>query len=351
MDITDVRIKLIAEPNDRLKAVCSITLDGVFVVRDLKVVDGTQGLFVAMPSRKLTVHCQRCNSKNHLRARFCNECGSKLPPPRMPAEGNGRTKLHRDVAHPITTEFREQIQARVIDAFQNELELSKQPGYMPKDIDDSEEMPEPVVPAPVEDEPSEYDALIAGLRGREPSPGNEHGGGSQREGGSRDAGRRDGGSRDGGRREGGNREGGRREGGRGGREAGRDRGRDSGRGGRGGRDGSRGGSRPPAETGGGRGYGQSESGNRGSVQSGSRGQGDAGNRDTVEIETEESGFGELPPKPAPRPAPARGESRPARAPERREAPARPAPAPPARPAPPPPPVVEENDEPFGAGIL
>ena len=165
MEITDVRVKLIQEPNDRLKAVCSITFDGVFVVRDLKVVDGSQGLFVAMPSRKLTAHCARCGSKNHLRARFCNECGGKLPPARVPAEGNGRTKLHRDIAHPITSEFREQIQSQIIEAFHKELELSRQPGYAPKDIDEAEEPAE--VTAEPEQELTEYDALIAGLRGRE----------------------------------------------------------------------------------------------------------------------------------------------------------------------------------------
>jgi stage V sporulation protein G len=135
MEISDIRVKLIEEPNDRLKAVCSITLGEVFVVRDLKVVDGTSGLFVAMPSRKLTAHCPRCRNKNHLRARFCNECGSKLPPPRMSGDSEGRTKLHRDIAHPINTEFRELVQERVIQAFHDELELAKQPGYEPRDLE------------------------------------------------------------------------------------------------------------------------------------------------------------------------------------------------------------------------
>lgn len=367
MEITDVRIKLIGEPNDRLKAVCSITLDGVFVVRDLKVVDGTQGLFVAMPSRKLTAHCQRCNSKNHLRARFCNDCGSKLPPPRVPTEGNGRTKLHRDIAHPITTEFRELIQARVIAAFHKELDLSKQPGYMPRDIDETEEAAEPATPTPIEDEPSEYDALIASLRGRDAvPPDNFSSGAPPREGGYREGGRREGGRREGSAP----RDGNRRDGGRGGRDGGRDRGRDSGRGGRGSREGSRSGSRPPAETGGGnrgleenRNRGTSDGGNRGYPPAGNRGDSgvpgfaEADNRGYSEGDgvatSQEGGFGEMPPKPAPRPAPARSESPPPRVTERREAPARPAPPPPppVRQAPPPPPAPEETDEPFGAGIL
>lgn len=176
MEMTDVRIKLIQEPNDRLKAVCSITLDNVFVVRDMKVVEGSQGLFVAMPSRKLSASCQRCRSKNHLKARFCNECGSKLPPPRHAPESNGghgssgfagRTKMHRDIAHPITTEFRELLQSRILESFNAELELARQPGYLPKDLDETDETVEAVETAPAnDDETSEYDALIAGLRGR-----------------------------------------------------------------------------------------------------------------------------------------------------------------------------------------
>ena len=75
MEITEVRIKLMEEPGERLKAFCSITFDNCFVVRDLKIIDGSNGPFVAMPSRKLTAHCPRCGMKNHLRARYCNQCG------------------------------------------------------------------------------------------------------------------------------------------------------------------------------------------------------------------------------------------------------------------------------------
>src|SRR5262249_33685713 len=111
MEISDIRLKLVDDPNDRLRAVCSITFDGEFVVRDLKVVEGSNGLFVAMPSRKLSTHCQKCGHKNHVRAGFCNECGSKLPAgSRAANEGANRTRLHSDVAHPISAAFREKIQ-------------------------------------------------------------------------------------------------------------------------------------------------------------------------------------------------------------------------------------------------
>ena len=68
MEITEVRIKLMDEPGERLQAFCSVTFDNAFVVRDLKIIDGTNGPFVAMPSRKLTARCGRCGCENHLRA-------------------------------------------------------------------------------------------------------------------------------------------------------------------------------------------------------------------------------------------------------------------------------------------
>ncbi|MBQ2849181.1 MAG: SpoVG family protein, partial [Thermoguttaceae bacterium] len=55
MTITEIRIKLIDgdHSRQRLRAFCSITFDAAFVVRDLKILEGNQGYFVAMPSRKL----------------------------------------------------------------------------------------------------------------------------------------------------------------------------------------------------------------------------------------------------------------------------------------------------------
>ncbi len=185
MEISDVRVKLMDNATDRLKAVCSVTFDGEFVVRDLKVVDGTNGLFVAMPSRKLAVHCPQCRHKNHLRARFCNDCGAKLPPNRVAADANGRVRLHRDIAHPINPAFRELMQTKLIERYTAERELAQQPGYKPADVEaeldeiaDAHEAPD--TPAPrdrgetdetvVTSELSEYDALIAGLRSGSDSP-------------------------------------------------------------------------------------------------------------------------------------------------------------------------------------
>lgn len=130
MEITEVRIKLVQDNNERLQAFCSVTFDDAFVVRDLKIIEGTKGSFVAMPSRKLTDRCGHCGCKNHLRARFCNQCGSKLDEDRALRDADGRAKLHADIAHPINSSCREVIQTAVVKAYQEERERSKQPGYV-----------------------------------------------------------------------------------------------------------------------------------------------------------------------------------------------------------------------------
>jgi stage V sporulation protein G len=129
VEITEVRIKLMDDNNERLQAFCSITFDDAFVVRDLKIIEGTKGSFVAMPSRKLTDRCPQCGYKNHLRARYCNQCGGKLDEDRAMRDVDGRAKLHADIAHPINSPCREKIQAAILRAYSEEVERSKQPGY------------------------------------------------------------------------------------------------------------------------------------------------------------------------------------------------------------------------------
>lgn len=130
MVITEVRIKLCEENNERLLAFCSVTFDNAFVVRDLKIIEGTKGVFVAMPSRKLTDRCGHCGCKNHLRARFCNSCGHKLDEQRAMRCADGRAKLHADIAHPIHSGARELVQAAVVRAYGEEKERAKMPGYV-----------------------------------------------------------------------------------------------------------------------------------------------------------------------------------------------------------------------------
>jgi stage V sporulation protein G len=139
VEITEVRIKLMEEAaGERLHAFCSITLDDCFVIRDLKIIEGTNGPFVAMPSRKLTSHCPQCGYKNHLRALYCNQCGGRLKEDRAIKDEDGRAKLYADIAHPINSRCREMIQDKVIQCYQEEMRQAQLPGYVSSydDFDD-----------------------------------------------------------------------------------------------------------------------------------------------------------------------------------------------------------------------
>jgi stage V sporulation protein G len=108
VEITDVRLRKI-ETEGKLRAYVSITFDDSFVVHDLRVIDGTKGMFVAMPSKRLP---------------------------------NGD---HKDIAHPINTEIREKIQNAVLDVYSRELEEAPQVKVEEKVEEAKEEAKEEVV--------------------------------------------------------------------------------------------------------------------------------------------------------------------------------------------------------------
>ena len=124
MDITEVKIFLKEGQDKKLKAYATVTFDNMFVVRNIKVIEGTKGLFVAMPSRKLKEPCPKCSFRNAIRSKYCNQCGANLPQeaPKPPVAGEDavRQSEHKDIAHPITTECRDYIQRKVLDAYGKE---------------------------------------------------------------------------------------------------------------------------------------------------------------------------------------------------------------------------------------
>ena len=87
MEITDISISLRNE--DKLKAFVNVTFDSCFVVRGMKVIEGNNGLFVSMPSRR----------------------------------ANDGT--YRDVAHPINSDFREHIEKQILEKYRQVVEASK----------------------------------------------------------------------------------------------------------------------------------------------------------------------------------------------------------------------------------
>jgi len=84
MKITDVRVRIL-NTNNRLRGIASITIDDAFAVHELRIIEGREGLFVAMPSRKVP-------------------------------DGE-----FRDVAHPINLETREELEKQVLAKYEEEL--------------------------------------------------------------------------------------------------------------------------------------------------------------------------------------------------------------------------------------
>ena len=118
MEITEVRVFLRENEGKRLKAYITVTFDNSFVVRNIKVVEGNNGLFVAMPARKLKQFCPRCVKNVDMGSKFCSMCGAQLPPP--PKEEGARQPTHEDLAHPINQECRDYLQSKVLDSYHDE---------------------------------------------------------------------------------------------------------------------------------------------------------------------------------------------------------------------------------------
>lgn len=127
MEITEVRISLRPDGGNRkLKAYATVTFDNCFVVRDMRIIEGKKGLFVAMPSRKLRVPCPSCGHRNPTRSHYCNECGADISSVSTPAaEEAGGESEHRDVAHPIKQEMRSYLEREVLAAYERELSAQR----------------------------------------------------------------------------------------------------------------------------------------------------------------------------------------------------------------------------------
>jgi stage V sporulation protein G len=123
MEITEVRIALKDSPDKKLKAYATVTFDSAFVVRNIKVIEGTSGLFIAMPSRRIKQSCPKCGFKNELHSKYCNQCAGQLPQS-IKSEISGAVNLaqseHKDIAHPITQSFREYLQKSILGAYEQE---------------------------------------------------------------------------------------------------------------------------------------------------------------------------------------------------------------------------------------
>ena len=123
MEITEARVFLKDSPDKKLRAYVTVTFDNAFVVRNIKVIEGSNGLFIAMPSRKIKQPCPKCGFKNELRSKFCNQCAAQIPFTSRPVgqeTGSSSQLEHKDIAHPITQSFREYLQKRILEAYEQE---------------------------------------------------------------------------------------------------------------------------------------------------------------------------------------------------------------------------------------
>jgi len=84
LNITDIRIRLVTKDDSKLKAVASFTIDNAFVIHDVKIIEGNNGNFIAMPSKQAP------------------------------------SGEYRDIVHPLNTETREQISSAILAAYEQE---------------------------------------------------------------------------------------------------------------------------------------------------------------------------------------------------------------------------------------
>jgi stage V sporulation protein G len=94
-------------------ALVQIEFDHCFVVKDIRIIRGRDNFIIAMPSRKKHLPCDTCRAKNPVGAAFCNQCGLQLPD-----DVTSNRRLHSDIAHPITAEFRNYLADIILKEFE-----------------------------------------------------------------------------------------------------------------------------------------------------------------------------------------------------------------------------------------
>ena len=119
MEITEIRLFPKEGQDKKLKAYTTVTFDNAFVVRNIKIIQGAEGLFIAMPSRKLKSPCSKCSFKVEVGSKFCNQCGAAVKIDERQVEQDAKAE-HRDIAHPITQEFREYLQNKILEIYKKE---------------------------------------------------------------------------------------------------------------------------------------------------------------------------------------------------------------------------------------
>ena len=124
MQITNIQIHLIPENKNNLLGFAVIEFDHCFIIKDVKILNGSKGMFVGMPSKKICDRCPKCHSKNPLISRFCGNCAYSLGEYRHDASSN--PSVHADIAHPVTNEFRLYLEELILNEYNYQLQREKE---------------------------------------------------------------------------------------------------------------------------------------------------------------------------------------------------------------------------------
>ena len=89
MKISDIRVRLLSKEDNKMKATASFTIENCFVIHEVRIIEGSKGMFIAMPSRKI-------------------------------ASGD-----YKDICHPIDTATRSSIEAQILEAYDKACALAE----------------------------------------------------------------------------------------------------------------------------------------------------------------------------------------------------------------------------------
>ncbi|MEZ6092940.1 MAG: septation protein SpoVG family protein [Pirellulaceae bacterium] len=127
MEISDIRFskhESKAANNVQLKGYCSVTFDQSFVVHDVRILKSAEKHIIARPNQRRQTNCSVCYSKNAAASNYCSHCGKPmvLTNTESTASIAASERHHRDIAHPITQDFRKKLEEEILMRFQIEFE-------------------------------------------------------------------------------------------------------------------------------------------------------------------------------------------------------------------------------------
>lgn len=107
MNITRIEVVL-SKRGERLLGFSTITLDGSFVIKDIRIIQGNGKIIIAMPDKQRATTCEHCDFKIRQRDNYCPRCGNKLSP--IDVE-------YVDICHPIDSVCRAYIDTAILEQY------------------------------------------------------------------------------------------------------------------------------------------------------------------------------------------------------------------------------------------